>query len=490
MSDWEGLPRPPRRWQAEALPVIRDSLARGQRGVVSACTGAGKSVLIAELCRGAVERGRRVVVTTPTQALVRQLSATIGERIGAGRVGQFYGAAKQHGRDVVVTCNPSLPALVATRGALPDTLAICDECHSTEAEILRQFLPVLAPRWQVGFTATPFRSVRHQTLSLWDRLIYRYTLGDALRDGVLVPFRSVGWEGEETDTDTACATMIAAHLATHPGQPGIVSAVTVADATAYADALSARGVPAAAIHGAMPMREREELLGRLQGGALAALVHCSLLSEGVDLPWLRWLCLRRPVGARVRFIQELGRVLRVAPGKTEAHVLDPHDLLGLHGLQHAEALGEAMERETGEGREGGGERERGELPRVVAVEAATRWARGLLLALQAAGIAGESQVASRGWRTKPTTPKQANALSRMAWAVRHLPEEARGPARAIIERAGNLQAGATSDLLGVLVAVASAAAPMRQRRQHWPWPAGIEVPELPDGWARAFAAAD
>lgn len=483
--DWEGLARPPRAWQADALPRIREALARGQRGIVSACTGAGKSVLIAELCRGAVLRGRRVVVTTPTQALVRQLSATIGDRIGAGRVGQFYGQRKQSDREVVVTCNPSLPALLACRVPDATTLAIVDEAHSSEGSTLREYLPQLGARWMVGFTATPFRSVRHQSLSLWDSLVYRYTLGDALRDGVLVPYRQVTWEGDETDRDTASRTMIAAHLATHPGAPGIVSASTVADAREHAAMLTAHGIPAEAIDGTMPTRDRDALLGRLRDGELSALVHCSLLAEGVDLPWLRWLCLRRPVGARVRFIQEIGRVLRSCPGKAEAHILDPYDLLGTHGIVHAEALGQAMEREAGESREAG-ERGEAEVPRVVAIDAATRWARQLLLALQAAGLAGESSITSRGWRTKRPTPRQIEALARMRWAVRYLPAEARPAAYAVIEHGEALQAGATSDLLGVLSAVADASKSARAMRVHWRWPEGLEVEPLPEGVVRAL----
>jgi hypothetical protein len=45
--------------------------------------------------------------------------------------------------------------------------------------------------------------------------------------------------------------------------------------------------------------------------------------EGVNLPWLSWICFRRETRSRVRFQQEFGRVLRVSPNKKIAYILDP-----------------------------------------------------------------------------------------------------------------------------------------------------------------------
>jgi hypothetical protein len=71
-----------------------------------------------------------------------------------------------------------------------------------------------------------------------------------------------------------------------------------------------------------------------------------MLQEGVDLPWLRWLCLRRPAASRVRFAQEVGRVLRAAPGKAEAVIFDPHDLFASHALSYEAVLSGMAEEST------------------------------------------------------------------------------------------------------------------------------------------------
>ena len=67
-----------RRWQAEALPLALEVVQRqaGDRRVIQACTGAGKSRLIAEIVRQT--RGD-VVITCPTEALVTQIAATLAD---------------------------------------------------------------------------------------------------------------------------------------------------------------------------------------------------------------------------------------------------------------------------------------------------------------------------------------------------------------------------------------------------------------------------
>lgn len=491
---WEGAKRPPRKWQREALPIILDAL-RGPnrcRGVVSVTTGGGKSIALAELVRVALPgtklRDRVIVVTTPTQSLVRQLSATVAERIGIWDVGQYYADRKESERAVIVTCNASLPALSAelTMQGRDVSLLIADECHSTESETMRAAIPSLKPLSQVGFTATPFRSVETQALSGWDRLIFRYTFADALADGVLVPFSDhvVHWTGDgEADVDAVCERMIRDHGV----GPGIVSAVSIQDAEDYARRLSEAGIPAEAIHSRLQVAEQARRIERLRTGALRCLVHVSLLAEGVDLPWLRWLCLRRPVGARVRFIQELGRVLRVCEPdawgpKAYATVMDPHNLLGRLGIAHEAAVGQALEEEVGEPPERlqrkALEAAVREMPEPVAVDKATAWTQRMLLELQAHGIAPADKVSGGRWRDQDPSEAQVRYLRKMRWASQYLPETHREPVKLLVARGESLTRGAVSDLISVLAGLADVSKGHREAHRHWQWPDAIQVEEI------------
>jgi len=261
------------------------------------------------------------------------------------------------------------------------------------------------------------------------------------------------------------------------------------DAEEYAEELTSNGIPAEAIHSKQPAKLRAELLVRLQSGSLSALVHVSLLSEGVDLPWLSWLCMRRKVSARVRFVQEVGRVLRVHPGKTSALIIDPYDLFAVHGVTHPAALGEAPTKPEPEPVE--------EdpfplldlpplnvpLPPAVAVNAVGAWSRALLRLMQTAGLHHPNPEFSKpdaNWRRKRATPKQVAALEKMSWSSRYMPEPHRIAVKAICANPMRLRAGVASDLMDVLRAVADASSVARKNKRHWRWPAVLSVPVLPN----------
>lgn len=487
MTAWEGAPWTPRAWQAEAFPLIVEAVRSGERAVVSAIMGAGKSVLIAELCHASAAKlpaARAVVVLVPTQALVRQLSATIEARLGVGKVGRYYADAKQAGQPVVVCCNPSAGRLAEAFDAAGRRagLVVADECHQTQAESVREAIGALGCRYAIGFTATPYRSDEGERLELWDRVAYRYGMADALRDGVLVPWRLSTWDGTGSpEADDVCLRLMEQDC--RGIGPGVVSARSIEDAEGYAERMRAAGWRAAAIHSRLPRAERDRLVAELEAGDLEALVHVSLLAEGVDFPWLRWLCMRRPVGARVRFAQEMGRPLRAAPGKRDAVIVDPHDLFGRFGLAAEPALGMDDEVEPMLGTEA--EREEREddedeepkMPHAVAVGVAMRWVRSILLTMQAHGLAGEGASEPGAWRQLRATRRQLDAVEKLLWAARYLPAEVRDDFRLAVtpRMTRGVQRGAASDAITILAALADVSKVDRARRRHWRWPDGVEL---------------
>ena len=164
-----------------------------------------------------------------------------------------------------------------------------------------------------------------------------------MRDGVVMMPRVRSWQGPITPGDSAeidevCAKMIEQVLAEAKG-PGVVNAKSCAGADSYAAFLAARGLAAASIHSKLDRETQKKRLESLRTGRLDCLVHVNMLSEGVDLPWLEWLCMRRESMSRVRFVQEVGRVVRTFPGKTRALVLDPLDHFGSLALDYDAMLG-------------------------------------------------------------------------------------------------------------------------------------------------------
>ena len=468
-----------RRWQAEALPLALADIDAGRHGVVVATTGAGKSIFLAELLRlwmAAHPGHAAIVVSTPSRALVEQLAATLGNVLGAHRVGRYYTKAKQHQRDVVVCCNASAAALAARwqedgRGV---SLWIADECHKTEsdqmlggteeerAEAAGQPIEVdiFRSATRMGLTATPFRSSVDESLSLFDHVIYRYAPADALRDGVIVPWRFVGWpdDQEAEEIDRACISMIQA-LGKGRG-PGVVNAKSIDDAEAYAMTLTVAGIEALPIHSRMTPAAQADAIRKVRAGDVDCLVHVAMLVEGVDYPWLRWGCFRRQVHSRIRFIQELGRFLRAHGDKSEAVILDPHDLAGTFQVTYGEALGWVEQGEEGEAlpEDPYGEEEMEEKedkdPNVVRTARRTalaRYVRMLHLALIAEGVCLEPErISAKGWREDPVSDKQYGALSKMVRMSARLGAAHRQALGAIVEARNAVTKGIASDLFELL----------------------------------------
>jgi hypothetical protein len=262
--------------------------------------------------------------------------------------------------------------------------------------------------------------------------------------------------------------------------PGVVSALNIQDAETYANYLSDNGVPAKSIHSGMRKDLRQSLLQELEAGSLKCLVHVSLLAEGVDMPWLRWLCLRRPVGARVRFVQEVGRVLRCNPGKEFAYIIDPHDLFGTHSLSNPEKLGEVLTREEKEYEDELVKLTKDEnekelvrkMPTARAFNVVDSYIANLLSIFRSANIckaAGDWDESD--WRGGSPTEKQLMALQKVKWSSRYLPKHIREPFKLLIEQAHTFNKGTVNDLLSILFGLASASSNARKNRTHYFLPA-------------------
>ena len=188
-----------RHWQREALEAWE---VNGRRGIVAAATGTGKTRLAIEiLARTAHDRARATVVG-PTRILqdqwLRELRAA--RLVPARRIGTIGGQSPDPSPDHLIIVAVIDSARTGGRGlvkhwnglGLP-TMLVVDECHWAGSEYNRGVFEGDAT-WRLGLSATPergddgFDEVLDPELG---GIVYRYSLKDAMDDGVLASLRLV-----------------------------------------------------------------------------------------------------------------------------------------------------------------------------------------------------------------------------------------------------------------------------------------------------------
>jgi DNA repair protein RadD len=86
------------------------------------------------------------------------------------------------------------------------------------------------------------------------------------------------------------------------------------------------------IDGMTPKPERDAILQRLGSGDIDVVSNCMVLTEGWDMPDVGCCVLARPTRKMGLYRQMIGRVLRPAPGKPDAIVIDHSGAVHRHGF--------------------------------------------------------------------------------------------------------------------------------------------------------------
>jgi hypothetical protein len=86
------------------------------------------------------------------------------------------------------------------------------------------------------------------------------------------------------------------------------------------------------IDGSTPVEQRDSILAGLAAGTVEVVTNAMVLTEGWDQPAVSCLVLARPTRHMGLYRQMVGRVLRPAPGKTDALILDHAGAVFEHGF--------------------------------------------------------------------------------------------------------------------------------------------------------------
>jgi superfamily II DNA or RNA helicase len=137
---------------------------------------------------------------------------------------------------------------------------------------------------------------------------------------------------DRMNTDKLVGNIVVHWLKFGERRKTVIFAVDVAHSLHIRDEFVKAGVRAEHIDGSTPKDEREETLARLGRGDIDIVVNCMVLTEGWDMPDVGCCVLARPTRQLGMYRQMIGRVLRPAPGKKDAIILDHSGACRRHGF--------------------------------------------------------------------------------------------------------------------------------------------------------------
>ena len=113
---------------------------------------------------------------------------------------------------------------------------------------------------------------------------------------------------------------------------GIVYAINISHAQKITKLYQENGVKAIAIDSKTPAVERQQDIEAFKKGDIQVLVNVDIFSEGFDCPDVEFVQLARPTLSLAKYLQMVGRGLRVAKGKKNCVIIDNVGLYRVFGL--------------------------------------------------------------------------------------------------------------------------------------------------------------
>lgn len=345
-----------RPYQLRAIAEYEEMLSMGIRApLMVAPTGAGKTIIAAEIIRRAREKGERVLFLAPRRELIHQTSKKLtGVGVSHGIVlAGFKHSYRPYETVQVASVDTLISRMVRSqRLVLPEfDRLIVDEAHVGLTDTRQKLFDLWPDASVLGLTATPCRSDGKALGLMYEELIEVASVRELVDLGFLVDadyfsvsepdlrkVRKVAGDYNRGDLDRVMNKPklvgdIVQHWLEHAhDRRTVVFATSIDHSAALATQFVLMGVSAEHVDANTPTAERERIFARFQSGETQVLTNCTLASIGFDLPELDCVVFARPTLSLGLYLQCLGRGLRIAPGKERCLVLDHAGNVQRHGF--------------------------------------------------------------------------------------------------------------------------------------------------------------
>ena len=237
-------------------------------------------------------------------------------------------------------------------------MIVIDEAHHTLAKTYKEMWERFPKAKFLGLTATPCRLNGKGFTDLFDVLVQSWGVPEFISKGRLATYDFVSIKsdgvtqrlidslqkrGADGDYQNKEMDML---LNKKPSierlyrsleeygkdRKGIVYAINISHAQKITKLYQEHGVKAIAIDSKTPATERQQDIEAFKKGDIQVLVNVDIFSEGFDCPDVEFVQLARPTLSLAKYLQMVGRGLRVAKGKKNCVIIDNVGLYRVFGL--------------------------------------------------------------------------------------------------------------------------------------------------------------
>ena len=237
-------------------------------------------------------------------------------------------------------------------------MIVIDEAHHALAKTYKEMWERFPNAKFLGLTATPCRLNGKGFTDLFDILVQSWSVPEFISKGRLATYDFVSIKsdgvtqrlidslqkrGADGDYQNKEMDML---LNKKPSierlyqsleefgrdRKGIVYAINISHAQKITKLYQEHGVKAIAIDSKTPAAERQQDIEAFKKGDIQVLVNVDIFSEGFDCPDVEFVQLARPTLSLAKYLQMVGRGLRVAKGKKNCVIIDNVGLYRVFGL--------------------------------------------------------------------------------------------------------------------------------------------------------------
>ncbi|APC46567.1 helicase [Alteromonas phage PB15] len=328
-------------------------------------TGAGKSHIVAYLCKDAVQTWpeTRILMLTHVKELIEQNAEKMREHWKNAPMG-IYSASigkRQLGEPITFAGIQSVRNKAEEIGHID--LVIIDECHLINhkdeggyRKLIGDLLKINPHMRVIGLTATPWRlghgRIDEGEETIFDGLVEPVTIEELIYKGFLAPLKSkitkehLNVEGVSKRGGEFIESQLQKAVDKADINERVVDEVIslAGDRKAWLffctgidhsehirDVLRSRGITCEMVTGKTPKGERARILADYKAGKIKALTNANVLTTGFDYPDIDLIAMLRPTLSPSLYVQMAGRGLRPKSHTDHCLVLDFAGVVEKHG---------------------------------------------------------------------------------------------------------------------------------------------------------------